>query len=82
MKTALLVALGASATLATTAALADDKAACLSASQQAQNLRDAHKLVEARAQLRVCARKECPAVVQRDCLTWLGEVERSLPTVQ
>ena len=81
MKTSLLIGLLASATLATSAAAADDKAACLSASQQAQTLRDAHKLVEAREQLRACARKQCPAVVQKDCVAWLGEIERSLPTV-
>jgi hypothetical protein len=81
MKIALVVALSASAVLPATAASADDKAACINAAQQAQNLRDAHKLVEAREQLRVCARRQCPGVVQRDCLTWLGEVEKSLPTV-
>ena len=81
MRTALLVALCVSATLASTVASADDKAACLAATQQAQSLRDAHKLVEAREQLRICARQQCPAVVQKDCLTWLGEVEKSLPTV-
>lgn len=81
MKTAFLLALCASATLAAPVASADEKAVCLGAAQQAQTLRDAHKLVEARQQLRVCARRMCPAVVQKDCLAWLGDVERSLPTV-
>jgi len=81
MKAALLYAMCCSAIMVSNPASADDKAACLSASQQAQNLRDAHKLVEAREQLRACARKECPVVVQKDCVTWLGEVEKSLPTV-
>jgi hypothetical protein len=58
-----------------------DKAACLDASSQAQGLRDAHKLLEARAKLRVCAQQACPAVVQKDCLTWIDAVEQSLPTV-
>jgi len=52
MRTALLVALCVSATLASTVASADDKAACLAATQQAQSLRDAHKLVEAREHMR------------------------------
>jgi hypothetical protein len=51
-----------------------DKAACLDASSQAQSLRDAHKLVEARQKLRVCAQAACPGVVQRDCLSWLDAV--------
>lgn len=60
---------------------AQDKAACLEASSQAQVLRDAHKLVETRAKLRICSHQECPTVVQQDCAAWLEEVERSLPTV-
>lgn len=64
------------------AALADDdKAACLDAASRGQTLRDAHQLVEARAQFRVCAREVCPAVVQRDCADWLAAVEKALPTV-
>jgi hypothetical protein len=64
-----------------TTAFADDTAACLDASTKAQTLRDAHQLVEARAQLRACAASSCPAVVQRDCANWLVEVDKSLPTV-
>jgi hypothetical protein len=62
-------------------ASADDKAVCLDASTQGQTLRNAHRLVEARDQLRICARRECPGPVQRDCGEWLEGVERSLPTV-
>jgi len=57
------------------------KAACLDASSQAQTLRDAHKLLEARDQLRICAQQGCPEVVQKDCLSWVDAVEQSLPTV-
>ena len=58
-----------------------DKAACLTASNKAQELRDAHKLIEARDQLRICAQQVCPAIVSRDCLTWLDAVEQSMPSV-
>jgi hypothetical protein len=77
------VAVGVSALLfgVSQAAHADDKAACLDASSQGQTLRDAHKLVEAREQLRVCARASCPGVVQKDCAMWLDEVEKALPTI-
>jgi hypothetical protein len=37
--------------------------------------------VEAREQFRICGRQQCPGMVQQDCGTWLGEVEKSLPTV-
>jgi hypothetical protein len=58
-----------------------DKATCLDTASQAQDLRDAHKLLAARDRLRVCAQEACPAAVQRDCLKWLDAVEQSLPTV-
>jgi hypothetical protein len=69
------------ATLVSTAAFADDKAACLDAASKGQTLRDAHKLVEARQQLRICAAATCPAVVQTDCVGWLADVEQALPSV-
>jgi hypothetical protein len=81
MRTALFTALSVAAVLVAVPSRADDKAACLQASLQGQTMRDAHKLVEARDQLRLCARKQCPAVVQRDCSAWLTDVEKSLPTV-
>ena len=60
---------------------ADDKAACLDAVSKGQTLRDEHKLVEARAQFRMCARSQCPSVVQSDCAGFLDAVERNLPSV-
>src|SRR5580704_15746858 len=80
-KTLLAAAVSMFAASLSVSALAADKAACLDASSQAQTLRDAHQLVEARDQLRICARQICPAVVQADCATWLDAVEKSLPTV-
>ena len=62
-------------------ASADDKAACLDAADQGQQLRSAHKLIEARDRFRVCAAAGCPAVVQSDCAAWLDAVEKDLPTV-
>jgi hypothetical protein len=68
-------------TLLARGAHADDKAACLSATEQGQSLRVAHKLVEARAQFLLCARPTCPKMIQEACGGWLGEVDKSLPTV-
>jgi hypothetical protein len=62
-------------------ALAGDKAACLAAAASGQNLRDAHELVEARDQFRLCAAAGCPAIVQSDCAGWIEAVEKVLPTV-
>ncbi len=67
--------------LAAASARADDKAACLDATSKGQKLRDAHKLVEAREQLRICAAAQCPAVIQSDCANWLADVDKALPGV-
>ena len=74
-----LLTLGALAT--TTVTRADEKAACLEAASKGQEVRDAHKLVEARDEFRVCAAAGCPSVVQTDCASWLADVESALPTV-
>lgn len=63
------------------AALGDEKQTCVDASGQGQTLRDAHRLLEAREQLRICAQASCPIVVQRDCAAWLEQLDLALPTV-
>jgi hypothetical protein len=60
---------------------ADDKDACASASEQAQQLRSRGKLIEARDQLLACSRRACPAVVKEDCERILTDVEASIPSV-
>ena len=62
-------------------AAADEKLVCSDAYSQAQTLRDEHKLLSARQQLRVCARSECPAFMIKECADWLLQVEGSIPTV-
>jgi hypothetical protein len=59
----------------------DDKTVCLDATVQGQSLRAAHKLVEAHEAFLVCARPQCPMLLQQACAGWLAEVEKSLPTV-
>jgi hypothetical protein len=54
---------------------------CVEASEQAQKLRDEHKLQMARDQLLVCVRESCPAIVRKDCTDWLAGIESSLPSV-
>jgi hypothetical protein len=60
---------------------ADDLAACSDAAEKGQELRDSHRLIEARERFRECANSACPAVIQKDCIGWLEQAERSLPTV-
>jgi hypothetical protein len=81
MKACALVVLLAPAALAATAARADNSAACQDPAAKGQALRDAHKLVEAREQFRVCAGAGCPTAVQSACAAWLTEVDRAVPTV-
>jgi hypothetical protein len=80
MTVRLFLALCAAAVLASTSAFADDTA-CLDAASKGQTFQDTHKLLEARAQFRVCAAAACPTVVQSDCASWLASVERALPSV-
>jgi hypothetical protein len=62
-------------------ARADDTQACTQASSQGQELRDAHKLIEARDAFMSCARQECPAVVRKYCTAWTEEAQASVPTI-
>src|SRR4051812_3792936 len=62
-------------------AFADEKAICVAASEKAQQLRSTGKLVDAREQLTVCGRAECPKLIQQDCTQWTSEVLAALPSV-
>jgi hypothetical protein len=81
MRRLLIASLCASVLSSGALARGDDKAECLEASSKGQTARDAHQLLEAREQFRLCARQQCPAVVQRDCAGWLDGVEKDLPSV-
>jgi len=54
---------------------------CLDQHEQAQSARLAGHLLAARAALRECSAAACPALVSRDCLAWLAEVEQLTPSV-
>jgi hypothetical protein len=78
-----LAALAMTGTITGTArtASADEKQACLRASEKAQHLRNAGKLGDAREQLAACSRPECPKLVQQDCTQWMSELLATLPSV-
>lgn len=62
-------------------ASADEKQVCAAASEKAQQLRSAGKLGEARDQLAICGRAECPRLIQQDCTQWMSEVLANMPSV-
>jgi hypothetical protein len=57
------------------------RAQCLQLHEQAQSARLQGELLAARAALRECASAACPGLVTRDCVDWLQEVERQMPSV-
>jgi hypothetical protein len=63
------------------ASAADEKQACLTSYEQAQQLRQQGKLKASREQLAVCSREACPKFIRTDCVKWQEEVVASLPTV-
>ena len=77
------LALGVGIQLIAPAALADPstKQVCVAAYDRAQDLRRTGQLVAARAQLITCSQPTCPPAATDDCIQWLHEVERSLPSV-
>jgi len=66
---------------ANAAEAADEVQACVRAYEQAQALKADGKFLRAREQLLVCARGACPALVKRDCVAWMEEVEPRIPSV-
>ena len=75
-----LVAISGAARTAAAGA-GDDRQICVSASEKGQQLRSAGRLVEAREQLNLCGRLECPKLIQQDCTQWMSEVLASLPSI-
>jgi len=63
-------------------ARADERVSvCADAAERGQELRDAHRLVEARPQFVTCAQRECPSVVRVSCTEWLADLDRRTPSV-
>jgi hypothetical protein len=63
---------------------ADDqggRATCFKAYVDEQALRDKGQLLAAHAAAVTCARDVCPALVSRDCVAWMRELDASIPSV-
>jgi hypothetical protein len=59
----------------------DEAHACVAAYETAQIMQQNDHLTEAREALRFCARPVCPAIASVDCMRWLGDVERTMPSI-
>jgi hypothetical protein len=78
---ALLAAGALAAFTSSEAGAGDSKKVCTDAYAQAQTLRDANKLKEAREQLRICSQATCKAFIVRECTAWLVEIESRVPSI-
>lgn len=68
-------------TVSRTALAEDERSACATTAEQAQELRVAHKLKDAREKLVECSRPSCPEIVSHDCNQWLSEVNAVMPSL-
>jgi hypothetical protein len=57
------------------------RAECFSLHEKAQVLRNESKLLTTRQVLRQCSLPSCPTLITSDCVRWLEEIERQIPTV-
>jgi hypothetical protein len=64
-----------------TRADAVETARCYDAHEQAQIERKTGAWTKARKLLAVCGSEQCPAIVQRDCVTWQSELAARQPSV-
>jgi hypothetical protein len=60
---------------------APDRAMCIAAHHDAQELRKAGKLLDAGKKLLVCASETCPGPIVTDCVTWTGQLEEATPSL-
>ncbi len=61
--------------------VAAGKKQCLTQHEQSQILKQSTKLREAREALLMCSRDICPSFVRADCVEWLGQLDRIIPSV-
>jgi hypothetical protein len=80
---ALTAAFGLTLALGATPASADsnERKECADAYAEAQQSMRSTALLKARDQLKVCARDSCLALIRKDCVAWLDEVNAGIPSV-
>jgi hypothetical protein len=79
--TCLALTLGSRAVLAQPKPSSAEKQACADSSEQAQDLKKARKLLEAKSAAQKCAKQVCPKAIQQDCSTLLEDLQRSVPSI-
>jgi hypothetical protein len=67
--------------LVATPALADPKAECIAAADQAQQARDDGRYRAARDAFATCSRAVCPKPVAASCTKWSREIDDAMPTL-
>jgi hypothetical protein len=58
-----------------------DRAACVLAHTNAQELKRSGKLLEAESELRVCSSAGCPGAIISDCGQWIADLEQTTPSM-
>lgn len=59
----------------------DSKAACVATAEHMQQLREEHRLVQARAEAITCMREECPDIIRKDCADALQWLAGAMPSI-
>jgi len=58
-----------------------DRAACVSAHTNAQELKRSGKLLEAQAELQICSSAGCPGAIISDCGQWIADLDQTTPSM-
>jgi hypothetical protein len=58
-----------------------DKEVCLASFGEAQTLRKRGALLASRGELLKCGREKCPEIIKSQCMTWLHEIDRDIPSI-
>jgi hypothetical protein len=75
--------LGGTCVLLVSFEAAADKAAaaCIQSAEQGETARKAGELLRGRELFALCAARECPAMLRRDCAAWLEDAEHQIPSI-
>lgn len=77
----LLTSYAANAQAAESTPAPPDRAACVTAHTNAQELKRGGKLLEAESELKICASAGCPGAIISDCGQWIADLEQTTPSL-
>lgn len=81
MRTPWPLALAVVAFASVARAAGPDLDACLAAAKDGQTFKIRGQLSTARANLEMCADEACPRMIKQECMRWIEEVDRAMPTI-